>query len=303
MTAKRAIRKSPAPSPAISWELIRTFLALERYGEYSLAAEMEGLDDSTLRRRIQTLEQHVGRAIFIRTEKGWQVSPDLQNLIKAARDMENAAEQFARSNLEEEGVIRISLMDAFAHRFAHVFGKFQDDYPGLTLNLTTETHFVDLQHEQVDIAIRLARPIQANSAVHITKIGDVPINAYASAQYLRRCPDPDFHRLLGMDVGFCHGDHTFTYGALDCKEFGLDGRVVAWFDSFSLLAHMCKIGLGVAILPTVMALEYPELEKVDPSHADVATELWMVSRFNLRAVWQQELAAMLRQELLCWQSA
>ena len=38
------------------WDLIRAFLALERRGDYGIASEFEGIDDSTLRRRIRTLE-------------------------------------------------------------------------------------------------------------------------------------------------------------------------------------------------------------------------------------------------------
>src|SRR5260221_7810539 len=43
-------------------DLIRAFLALERHGSYEVAADMEGIDDSTLRRRIRVLEQRFGRS-------------------------------------------------------------------------------------------------------------------------------------------------------------------------------------------------------------------------------------------------
>lgn len=49
------------------WDLIRAFLALERHGSYEVAADMEGIDDSTLRRRIRVLEQRFGRTLFVRS--------------------------------------------------------------------------------------------------------------------------------------------------------------------------------------------------------------------------------------------
>lgn len=305
MSTKEALPKSSDLQPAIPWDLVRTFLALERYRDYAVAAEMEGMDHSTLRRRIQALEQHLGRTVFIRTEKGWEVSADLQELVRAAHDMAEAATRFSRAVQEDAGVIRISLLDAFAHRLASAFTCFQKKYPRLILNITTETHFVDLKQEHVDIAIRLARPSQGNSSLRIKKIGDVQINAYASKSYLENLqtvPDDEqtAHHFLGMNLGFSHGDHTFTYGSLDHKEFGLTGKVVAWSDSFSMLARLCENGLGVAIMPTIMAQEYACLNKVDPLLPDVATELWMISRFDLRATWQLDLAKLLQDELFRW---
>jgi DNA-binding transcriptional LysR family regulator len=305
MSTKSVSSNSSGPDPSIPWDLVRTFLALERYRDYAIAAEMEGIDHSTLRRRIQALEQHLGRTVFIRTKRGWEVSADLQELVEAARDMAEAAKRFSRAVQEDAGIIRISLLDAFAHRFANAFASFQEKYPRLVLNITTETHFVDLIQDQIDIAIRLARPVQRNGSLIIKKIGDVPINAYASKNYLEAmmatCASaPVEHHFLGMNLGFSHSDHTFTYGSLDRTEFGLSGKVIAWSDSFSMLARLCENGRGIAIMPTVMAMDYPGLQKVDSSQADVATELWMISRFDLRAPWQLDLANVLQRELSSW---
>ena len=80
----------------LPWDLIRAFLALDRHGDYAVAAEVERIDDSTLRRRIRTLEQRMGRALFVRTERGWKAAPDQIELVKAAQRMEEAASCFAR---------------------------------------------------------------------------------------------------------------------------------------------------------------------------------------------------------------
>ena len=127
------------------WDLIRAFLALERHGEYAVAAEMEGIDDSTLRRRIRTLEQHMGRTLFVRGVRGWCAASDQHELVQAALKMEEASHAFSRIRQQGAGVIRISVLDAFAQRFSQVFGLFREKYPCLVLNITTETHFVDLE--------------------------------------------------------------------------------------------------------------------------------------------------------------
>ena len=288
------------------WDLIRAFLALERHGDYAIASEMEGIDDSTLRRRIRTLEQHMGRALFVRVGRGWKAASDQHELIQAALRMEEAARTFSRMRQEGSGVIRITVLDAFAQRFAGVFGEFRQKYPRLMLNITTETHFVDLEKDQVDIAIRLARPLHAVNSLRIRKLGDVRVNAYASRAYLQQLaasgerPEAAALRQLAMNLRFSHGDHNFAYGDLDAEDFGLHGEVVTWSDSFLVLARMCELGHGVAIMPAMLARDYEALQPICPDRPDARAELWMISRFDLRAAWQRDLADMLQADLAQW---
>lgn len=288
------------------WDLIRAFLALERHGDYALAAEMEGIDDSTLRRRIRMLEQQMGRTLFVRADRAWRTASDQYELVQAALRMEAAARTFSRTRQGGSGIIRISVIDAFAQRLSNIFGQFHEKYPRLVLNITTENHFVDLEKDQVDIAIRLARPMQAASSLRIRKLGEVRVNAYVSRLFLDKIGvlggTPEKHSLhqLAMNLRFSHGDHNFTYGALDFSQFGLHGEVITWTDSFLVLARMCELGFGVAIMPDMLAQDYPGLQPLNPERASAVTEMWMISRFDLRAAWQRDLANMLQVELTQW---
>lgn len=285
------------------WDLIRAFLALERQGDYGIAAELEGIDDSTLRRRIRALEQHMGRSLFVRTEQGWKVAADQHDLVQAAQRMEDSARAFSRTRKENTGVIRLTILDAFAIRFATVFNEFRERYPGIVLNITTETHFVDLEKDQVDIAIRLARPVQSMGSVRIRKLGSVSVNAYASQSYLERIaacglpPDQVRHRQLAMNLKFSQNDHNFRYGEINFSDFEVNGDVVTWSDSFLLLAQLCELGQGVVIMPEMLAREYPTLRTVSDTRPDLQAELWMISRFDLRATWQRDLADMIAAEV------
>lgn len=285
------------------WDLIRAFLALERQGDYAIAAELEGIDDSTLRRRIRALEHHMGRSLFVRTEHGWKVASDQHDLVQAALRMEESARTFSRTRQESSGVVRLSILDAFAIRLAPVFREFRTKHPGIVLNITTETHFVDLEKEQVDIAIRLARPMQSMASLRIRKLGSVRVNAYASRDYLERIaatglpPARVRHQQLAMNLRFSQSDHNFRYGEIDFSDFDIQGDVATWSDSFVLLAQLCELGQGVVIMPELLAREYPTLQPVSATRPDLQAELWMISRFDLRGAWQRELAEMIASEL------
>jgi DNA-binding transcriptional LysR family regulator len=291
---------------ALSWDLIQAFLALERYGRYELASENENIDDSTLRRRITLLEKRLGRQLFVRNEGGWKVSPDLHQLVAAALRMEEAASSFAQDHETGVGVVRISVLDAFAERLSPAFRDLQQKYPGIILDVTCEVNFVNLQQDKVDIAIRLARPVRNNNTLRIRKIGDVPVNAYASRDYLERlngeAERPDFsgHQLLTMSGRFQHEDHSVPYSDIGWSDVGVSGRVRARVDSLILLQRMCENGQGVALIPTAFARCNPNLMLVREGSQPIKTELWLVTRLDMRAAWQRDLADMLQAELARW---
>lgn len=291
-------RDGPTTPP---WDLIRAFLALERHGSYEVAAELEGIDDSTLRRRIRQLERHLGRALFVRTEGGWRTSADLHALISAAQHMEAAARSFCQDHQAGVGTIRISVMDVFAQRFAPVFAALSEKYPRLVFTITTEAHFVNLEQDQVDIAVRLARPVRNSDSLRVRKLGNVAVGAYASRAYLARMRAQEHaeHQLLTTNLQFFHQDHDFIYAQLDWSRFGLAGRVRLQSDSFAPLARLCALGQGLALLPRFLAAEHPQLQ-AHPADVFVDTELWLVSRLDMHAAWQRDLAELLQAELARW---
>ncbi|MFB1635346.1 LysR family transcriptional regulator [Pseudomonas sp. AP-1] len=297
--------KSKEPT-ATNWNLVQAFLALNRYGGYELASERENLDDSTLRRRISQLEAHFGRQLFVNSDGVWTIAPDLGSLVVSAEKMYQAANAFFNEQPTCSGDVTISIADAFGLRLEHVFSALQEKYPLISLNIITETRFANLSKDKVDIAIRLARPIHNSNSLRIRKLGDVPMNAYASPAYLEKRgqvsdqDDRSLHHLLIMKLQFPHNDHSFPYAAIDWEDLGLHGKTHTYVDSLTLLQKMCEMGRGVALLPVSFAHDNPQLKLVQKDYSNVNTELWLVSRLDLRAKWQLDLAEMLQQEISTW---
>lgn len=290
-----------------NWNLVQAFLVLNRYGRYELASERENLDDSTLRRRISQLEAYFGRQLFVKSEGGWTIAPDLSELVSAAQRMEDAANAFFHEKPSCSGDVTISVLDAFGHRLAGVFHALQQKYPEIVLHITSEARFANLGEDKVDIAIRLARPVRNNNSLRIRKIGDVPMNAFASPAYLAGTKDKTetcgttHHHLLGMRLQFPHNDHSFPYAAISwADDIGLEGRTDVLADSLTLLQQMCERGHGVALLPVAFANGNSLLQRVRADCPDIQTELWLVSRLDMRVQWQLDLADMLQAEVKTW---
>lgn len=248
-----------------SWDLIRAFLALHRCGSFEAAAQLLAVDHSTLRRRIQALEQSVGVPLFHRLDGRYGVAPGLEPLLDAALRMDASSRSFFEgAAATETGSLRVSMLDIFAGWLAPALAAFKRDHPQIILDLTTETYFVDLEREMVDVAIRLARPTRGDS--RLLRLGEVRYGVYAAPAYLEaraRHPPEEGHDLLALSVHFLHRDHEFLVGETAWMLDGLPpGRVITRTDSYTVLKRLCEAGLGLALLPDFLAAGSPGLVPV-----------------------------------------
>jgi DNA-binding transcriptional LysR family regulator len=262
-----------------SWDLIRSFLALARAGTFEGAAQLVGADHSTLRRRIQSLEQHVGRPLFTRCNGSYLLLPDSAALLEAATAMEMSSRRFAEADLHDApaGKLRVTIIDVFADWLAPAYAEFLAQHPGITLDVSTEDHFVDLEREQVDIAIRLARPVRGKGRVR--KLADVRFSVYAAPAHAARreaAPHPAGDDLLVLGVHFLHRDHDCLAADTDWMLQHLPrGRTVCTTDSYLTLRRFCEAGMGLALLPDILGEKSGALVRLHAVPA-ATCDLWLV---------------------------
>jgi len=261
-----------------SWDLIRAFLALHRAGTFEGAAQLLAVDHSTLRRRIQTLEQDVGSTLFTRLDGRYAVMPAMRSLLEAAMRMEASSRSFFEGAADgDTGIVRVSMIDVFAGWLAPDLTAFRELYPDIQLDVGTEHHFVDLEREMVDVAVRLARPTRGTS--RLRKLAEVRYGVYAAPDYLAaragKLPDVE-HDLLTLSVHFMHRDHDFLVGETAWMMQHLPpGRVVCGTDSYLALRRYCEAGMGLTLLPEILGDESDRLIRL--SHGPAATcDLWLV---------------------------
>jgi DNA-binding transcriptional LysR family regulator len=260
-----------------SWDLIRAFLALHRAGTFEGAAQQLGVDHSTLRRRIQTLEQS-GEAMFMRKDGRYTVMPAMRPLLEAAMRMEASSRSFFEAAApNDSGVVRVTMLDVFAGWLAPDLADFRALHPDIQLDISTEHHFVDLEREMVDVAIRMARPTRGSS--RLRKLADITYGVYAAPAYLERragLADEAEHDLLTLSLHFAHGDHDFLAGETAWAMERLPaGRIVCGADSYLTLRNFCEAGMGLALMPEILGDDSDRLVRLSGEVAGQC-DLWLV---------------------------
>jgi DNA-binding transcriptional LysR family regulator len=261
------------------WDLIRAFLALHRAGTFEGAAKTLAVDHSTLRRRIQTLEQRMGAPLFARNDGRYLVLPSMRPLLDSALSMEASSRLFfegASGSLS--GTVRVTMIDVFASWLAPDLARFRKQHPDIKLDITTEHHFVDLERELVDVAIRMARPKRGNARMR--RLGEIRYAVYGAPGYLARHREQagkdEGHDLLTLAVHFTHQDHEFLESEADWMlQFLPPGRVVCGTDSYLQLCSYCEADMGLTLLPEVLGDASERLVRLSDEPAAVC-DLWLV---------------------------
>jgi len=146
--------------------LIRIFEKVIEQGSFSNAARVLKVAPSSVTRAIDNLESELGVPLFKRstrqlvlTKEGAIFKDEAHKLLLHANELTNSLKKTAT---EPEGKLRISVFETFGRiKISPSIPKFLDIYPKINIEFDLENRMVDLNQEDVDIAIRIGRPVDS----------------------------------------------------------------------------------------------------------------------------------------------
>lgn len=269
----------------LDWDDVRFFLAVTRAGTLASAARSLGVDQTTVGRRLASLEEAVGQRLLERAPTGFSPTKAGARVLGAAETMADAAGEFeiaARS--DDAGAIenvRVATTDSLAEHFViPAIASLRTRRPNVNVELQTAWARVNLLRGEADLAVRLVRPTHRRLVAR--KLADFTMRAYASPDYVaaRGVPTSDLrgHDVLAYTAAREAGV-TFTIAGLDARL----GRNVLQTNSGSALLRATRDGLGVAELPSYVGDADAGLVRVCAAHARTYS-VYLVSHEDRRRV-------------------
>lgn len=160
---------------------LQTFLEVATRGSFASAARGLGLPKSTVTARIRALEEELGVALFRRTTRQVQLTPEGESYLSrvgpATRQLEEAAE-LLKSAQAPEGDVRLSVpVDLPLDMLASAISAFRATYPKVSIDVHISDRPVDLTAERFDFALRGNRVTAEN--VIVRRIAASPMTIVA----------------------------------------------------------------------------------------------------------------------------
>jgi len=235
-----------------------TFVTVTETGSFSTAAQQLGQTPSGVSRTVSRLEKTLGMTLMHRTTRRLDLTAEGAWLLERARrvlaELADLDAQAAARRGHPAGLVRVNAATpALDHLVAPLVADFLDQYPQVTLELTSGETIVDLIEEKVDVAIRIG--ILPDSSLNARLLGHSRIRVLASPAYLERHGRPGTpaelsrHRLLG----FTAPASLNTWPLSDGGQEGYLAKPQATASSGETLRHLALNGAGIASLADFLA--------------------------------------------------
>lgn len=190
----------------LDWDDLRFFLSLSRHGSLSAAAKGLHVAQSTVGRRLASLEATLGVRLLNRTPEGYVLTLAGQGVHEHAERLEAEAHGLERTfhgrDMQMSGLVRVTCAETVAdHILAQGLATLHLHYPDIVVELIPDPRELSLSRREADISVRLRQPDQHDLVVR--RIGTIAFGLYASHDYLERNGAPD------LNEG-CAGHHLIT---------------------------------------------------------------------------------------------
>jgi len=274
-----------------NWDDLRYLLAVKRGRSLSAAAKLLGVNETTVSRRIGSLERYTGSPLIHRLPSGIiELTASGESVAELTENAEHHIESIEESlGLDSQGctgIVRLTSVPIVVNQlFTPNVPYLLKEHPELKLELVSESRDLSLSRREADIAIRLARPIVGGTQVKMRKIGELSCSVYA----LRKQSPKQISKLpwITYDDSLAHipPDQWIRKIASNGSESISNLRV---HDAETALQAVLT-GMGKTVLPDAVAMRERKLQSVSNAQPTVppARELWMLthtSQSHLRRI-------------------
>lgn len=266
----------------LSWDEFRLVKAISDSGSLGGAAEILGLNHSTVFRRLAALETTFGARLFERSREGYRSTAAGEEMIALASAMADSIVEFERKiagrDVRPTGQLRVTAAEAMEQQILPaVLAQFQAQNPGVTIELILSSLILNLSRRDADVAIRLTNDPPE------TLVGR-RICAVRWAVYGRRdlVGSQGAHLIDSAPfVGF--GDSFGPPASRRWIETNIrPGKLVAKVNSILGMRELAAQGFGATLLPCFVGDTSPILIRVGQPLEGLDIGLWILTHADLR---------------------
>lgn len=266
----------------MNWDDLRFLLATTRASTLSEAANVLGVTQTTVTRRLAALEEQVGARLIVRTSHGIVVTDTGRTVARAAEEVEGRLatldQQITARDDALQGPLRIATLDMVAHYDTELFASFQARFPGIDITVFTGHERRNLGRDAADIAIRWTN--DPPEALVGRRMGTATFALHAGRRLVER---------IGEDVPLTDLPWLGWIPAIRAelteawmRQHVPHAQVVGRYDSAIALHAAIRAGLGVAFMPCAYAAQDSTLIRLRPPEPGFDYAVWLLLHAQAR---------------------
>lgn len=265
----------------MDWGDLPVLLALSRSDTMTAAAKALAVNQTTVARRLDALEEALGVQLVERRRDGISLTEEGAAAARAAEQMEGVAIELERAlvggSTRLAGAVRVTTADMLAVHHPDLFTTFAEQFPEIELEVVTGYALQSLARREADVAIRLT----PKPAEHLfgRKLGVAGYGVYGS-------------RALVTEIGRRARLDRFPWLGWT-KEVGAKGteawmkkhvpgaRITCRHDTALAMHAAAAAGAGLLLMPCIYGDAHPELVRVRGPIPGLGYDLWVLTHRDL----------------------
>ena len=239
----------------IRWDDLRIAFQVAHQGSLSRAGEALGINHSTALRAVNRLEAALGTRLFIRHQRGYQLTDSGRMLADRMRPVAAEVQRLCNtlSTVESAptGTLRISTVTDFSSFFAPLLHDFRREYPQIRVQIFASDDILSLAEGEVHVSVRIGSEPREPDLI-ARRLMPVALHFYASREYIDQYGEPrsqaDFKRHQWV---LPTGDKTRIPAIQQLIEEIDPAQVAFQSNSFNDIESAVRAGMGIGPMSAV----------------------------------------------------
>ena len=269
-----------------NWDDLRIAWQLAQSGTLTKTGKVLRLNHTTVLRHINRLEESLSIRLFIRTQRGYQLTDAGRLMFEEMPAIEQGINRLV-SRLEDIeqsdfGKLRITTTSGHSVLLNRAVESFREEHPNMLIRIMATDETIPVESGSMHISIRVGdQPVEPD--VIARKIMPLNIDYYASESYIDRYGLPkDCHEYSQHHWAMPSGSKQNLYFIREVLRYLNDDQIIYQSNLFSDLVSIVKQGLAIGPMVRYEAEKASHLVplKVPFSHEDES--LWFVYHRDLK---------------------
>ena len=272
----------------MDWDDYKFFSTIASTRSVRSAAEVLGVNPSTVSRRLENFEDRLGVPLFTRSQRGLTITPEGAEVIaqvdKVASDLSNIEGMLAGKDQRLSGQIRVVIPEVIAlSLLVREIDRFMEEYPDIQVELIPSHQKMNIMNRDADILIEATDHPSENLIGR--SLSPIAIAAYCSTDlHLTNGEKKIVPQTAGAYWIEFDTDSEMSRESKKLRKIHAPDAKIR-VKTHSLLLHLeaVKQHLGYGFLPCILAESDSSLRRVPGIPAILGPSMWMLTHPDLRA--------------------
>ena len=270
----------------MNWDDLRIAHQLALSGSLSRAGKALGINHTTVLRRVNALEKDLSVRLFLRHQRGYQLTDAGCMLVKELPDISHRIQrlQGLLHNAEKElsGPLLITTVNDYLPRVTAGLKAFRDVYPKVLIQMIATDEILSLASGVAHVSLRLgAQPHEPDLIAR--PLGSLHVGYYAASSYrqqygLPETPEDFNQHFWAMPSGSKRKIPHIRHVIKDLDE----SRIVYQCNNFQDLKTAVVEGIGIGPVSTDGAERYPDLHRIECIDDAGAEAIWFTYHRDMK---------------------